>query len=132
MILLGQEQERRIAQRYAELMPRRYNSGAGSSSFASASPQGRTLSFTEALINTTLSNISIPEEEEANLTDNSSSWFRPESLSLSPNGDVVIEIDGVPERLPVDGLALRSAANAGPWVPKEEPEKAQQGKVEEV
>lgn len=32
--------------------------------------------------------------------------LQPQSFSLSPNGDVVVEIEGLPRRLPVDGNKL--------------------------
>ena len=32
--------------------------------------------------------------------------LQPQSFSLSPNGDVVVEIGGLPQRVPVDGAQL--------------------------
>ena len=42
-------------------------------------------------------------------TDMDSIRHEPQAFTLSPNGDVVVEIDGLPRRLPVDGAALMNS-----------------------
>ena len=37
----------------------------------------------------------------------------PTDFSMSPNGDVVVEIDGLPRRLPVDGQAILQSGKKG-------------------
>lgn len=81
---------------------------------ASPSPY-RSPSFSEALMNTHGSFTDPDGNSQSTMGTDS---YRAPNLSLSPHGDVVIEFDGeVPERLPVDGKALRAMlqqASAGP------------------